>query len=590
MADSKDAANTGKGNEPDLTVKGGSSVNVILSDGHGIRVVFENPDGSKNEAFVEVPKGEEKLPAGKTAQDPSEKEVAKANSSESQPPKPIVEAKPEPALIEEKARLEAEAKKEAERLKAFRDSISEAQSRTEATFKKGHSLGVWSVVFGFLLAAITVWICWFLFVCSDCRNNTQKVEVVKDASVSEPVSENNVSSQNLKPDYIYESNSHQVSQETLVAEEPLATFGEFMPADPQLVLDFVAYFSGPDSINFRFYGADSLDGENKYLFQALGMATLVASKKAVGWVERDGVESWEVFPFSYTPYNTISTVSRMARLVGEKAEYNAVYRNDESIYWWLNGVIEPIPSSTETDWSRAVKETKDRFMEEKVRKGKIPSVNSVTFAVNYTPSKSRPGSTAKKKRVNSNSSGVKTKSSNLLSPLNMVKASYASLGYISPIPSGYSYIDGGVFGTLRTRKDGTTYYHAAEDLSAPQGSRIVQPAPFVGTVVSAKWEGGFGNCVRLDIGDAEIIFAHLQFFGPKIKIGAKISQGMEIGKVGSTGESTGPHLHIEFVPKVPNFIVPIFIQEETAGAYSSGLSRLKNKTYKTKKPQKGFFL
>lgn len=86
-------------------------------------------------------------------------------------------------------------------------------------------------------------------------------------------------------------------------------------------------------------------------------------------------------------------------------------------------------------------------------------------------------------------------------------------------------------------------------------------APMSGTVVSAKWEGAYGNCVRikhmLDNGkEITTVYAHLNSYtttnGNVLKAGQKIKQGEQIGKVGSTGKdkngkptSTGNHLHFE---------------------------------------------
>lgn len=387
---------------------------------------------------------------------------------------------------------------------------------------------------------------------------------------------------------VYTNGEHESGQndgptadETLLTSDSDDTapnyFGEYVPADPDLTLEILAYFTGPDSVNFRFYGSDSLDGENKFLLQALEMATLIASRKGVGWVERGGVKRWKVFPASYTPFNTVPEAGRMARLVGDKAKYNTSYQNEESFYWWVNSVVQAIPSSSETDWSRAVEETKARLME-KVRDERIPSSNGkVKFAVNYTPppkrlankspppkkkeAASRPSSASPKKSTGSASSGAKPKSKKLLSPLNMATASYVSLGYISPIPAGYRQISGGEFGVWRPEKG---RYHYGEDL-APlvkgRKDRAVNPAPKIGTVISAKWETGYGKCVRLDVGDAVIIFAHLDSYGKGVQKGARIKQGGTIGNIGRTGGEYGVHLHIEFVPKVSNFIVPIFMKE-----------------------------
>ncbi len=65
-----------------------------------------------------------------------------------------------------------------------------------------------------------------------------------------------------------------------------------------------------------------------------------------------------------------------------------------------------------------------------------------------------------------------------------------------------------------------------------------------GVVVRADWYGGYGNCVIIDHGDGvQTLYAHLSAFS--VSVGDKLSAGDEVGKIGSTGNSTGPHLHFE---------------------------------------------
>lgn len=69
-------------------------------------------------------------------------------------------------------------------------------------------------------------------------------------------------------------------------------------------------------------------------------------------------------------------------------------------------------------------------------------------------------------------------------------------------------------------------------------------AAYGGTVVRADVYNGYGNCVIIDHGDGiKTLYAHLSAFS--VKVGDVVSTGAEIGKIGSTGVSTGPHLHFE---------------------------------------------
>ena len=86
--------------------------------------------------------------------------------------------------------------------------------------------------------------------------------------------------------------------------------------------------------------------------------------------------------------------------------------------------------------------------------------------------------------------------------------------------------------------------HRGTDFAAPSGTPIM--ASGSGTVTRARWCGGGGNCVKIKHNSTyETIYAHMKAFAKGIKEGIKVKQGQVIGYVGSTGLSTGPHLHYE---------------------------------------------
>ncbi len=88
--------------------------------------------------------------------------------------------------------------------------------------------------------------------------------------------------------------------------------------------------------------------------------------------------------------------------------------------------------------------------------------------------------------------------------------------------------------------------HRGTDFAAPAGTPIM--ASGSGTVTRARWCGGGGNCVKIKHNSTyETIYAHMKSFAKGIKEGRKVKQGQIIGYVGSTGLSTGPHLHYEVV-------------------------------------------
>ena len=88
--------------------------------------------------------------------------------------------------------------------------------------------------------------------------------------------------------------------------------------------------------------------------------------------------------------------------------------------------------------------------------------------------------------------------------------------------------------------------HRGTDFAAPSGTPIM--ASGSGTITRARWCGGGGNCVKIRHNSTyETIYAHMKSFAKGIKEGKKVKQGQIIGYVGSTGMSTGPHLHYEVV-------------------------------------------
>ena len=91
---------------------------------------------------------------------------------------------------------------------------------------------------------------------------------------------------------------------------------------------------------------------------------------------------------------------------------------------------------------------------------------------------------------------------------------------------------------------GGTRFHSGIDIPAPSGTQVL--AANGGTVVSAGWNGGYGNAVVIDHGGGYAsLYAHLTSFS--VSVGQTVMRGDQIGRVGSTGMSTGPHLHFEIL-------------------------------------------
>ena len=88
--------------------------------------------------------------------------------------------------------------------------------------------------------------------------------------------------------------------------------------------------------------------------------------------------------------------------------------------------------------------------------------------------------------------------------------------------------------------------HRGTDFAAPMGTPIMASGD--GKVIRARWCGGGGNCVKIKHNSTySTVYAHMSKFGRGIKEGVRVKQGQIIGYVGSTGMSTGPHLHYEVI-------------------------------------------
>jgi len=102
------------------------------------------------------------------------------------------------------------------------------------------------------------------------------------------------------------------------------------------------------------------------------------------------------------------------------------------------------------------------------------------------------------------------------------------------------------FGMRKHPIDGFNKMHRGTDFAAPLGTPIMASGD--GTIIRAKWCGGGGNCIKIKHNSTySTVYAHLSKFAVGIKNGVRVKQGQIIGYVGSTGKSTGPHLHYEVI-------------------------------------------
>ena len=102
------------------------------------------------------------------------------------------------------------------------------------------------------------------------------------------------------------------------------------------------------------------------------------------------------------------------------------------------------------------------------------------------------------------------------------------------------------FGMRKHPIDGYNKMHRGTDFAAPTGTPIMASGD--GVVKKAGWCGGGGNCVKIKHNSTyQTVYAHMSKFARGIKAGVRVKQGQTIGFVGSTGKSTGPHLHYEVI-------------------------------------------
>ena len=102
------------------------------------------------------------------------------------------------------------------------------------------------------------------------------------------------------------------------------------------------------------------------------------------------------------------------------------------------------------------------------------------------------------------------------------------------------------FGMRKHPIDGFNKMHKGTDFAAPMGTPIMASGD--GVIKKAGWCGGGGNCVVIRHNSTyQTVYAHMSKFAKSIRNGVRVKQGQIIGFVGSTGKSTGPHLHYEVI-------------------------------------------
>jgi murein DD-endopeptidase MepM/ murein hydrolase activator NlpD len=445
---------------------------------------------------------------------------------------------------------DAKAKMKADKNKSLYEAIDKAHNRAETTFRKGHSIGFWSGVAGFLLGALIVWACWFFFVCSDCSNGTGRVEVVKVLPDEYEVTEDSAGvdttnqGEGFAPDPDTDDASTEEYEDQEVAESDNITavsYGEYAVAGEDLVM-LVYDCLTSDDMNLRLQAGDKLDGEKKEQLLAAIVSTLLASKKSVDFsTGRPAIREFNYESSGHT--QLCDKVSYQAHHIVSYGKYYAPELADESFNFWANIAVDPLQLRAETDFSVAVDETLN-VLHKALKERRYTEMNGVKVAVNErrvtrTPRATgrSPTSVTRKKSVRRPPSKSKTRTS-------LTTAKVPSGFYKNPVP-GSTWEN--------NHWDGKTY---AVDMMAAKGTPIYASAS--GEVVKAGWGGKkSGKRVTIRDSNADLFYGHLDVI--RVKVGQKVKQGDLIGMVGHTGsaEPDSPHLHLEvFNRKVKSFPRP----------------------------------
>ncbi|MDR1157725.1 MAG: peptidoglycan DD-metalloendopeptidase family protein [Oscillospiraceae bacterium] len=131
--------------------------------------------------------------------------------------------------------------------------------------------------------------------------------------------------------------------------------------------------------------------------------------------------------------------------------------------------------------------------------------------------------------------------SSLMAELARKNTVYVGGEYTWPLPG---YTAGSPYGLRYHPILKRNRLHTGQDIPAPTGTKIL--AANGGEIIKADYNSGYGNCVVIDHGGGQAtLYGHMSRIG--VSVGQKVKKGAVIGYVGSTGLSTGPHLHFEII-------------------------------------------
>ncbi|MGW4034291.1 M23 family metallopeptidase [Streptomyces sp. NPDC004838] len=186
--------------------------------------------------------------------------------------------------------------------------------------------------------------------------------------------------------------------------------------------------------------------------------------------------------------------------------------------------------------AKAEKRSDDRSSRDHSRESAPAAQSQKSSGSSSAESPSAKSSNAKSSNAKSSASGSSVRGSAQASD-DAPSTTQRSGGYTTPTPSGNVSTSYRASGSMWS-----SGYHTGVDFTASTGTSIRSVGP--GTVVSAGWSGAYGNEVVIRHTDGKYSqYAHLSSLS--VSSGQSVSGGQQIGRAGSTGNSTGPHLHFE---------------------------------------------
>lgn len=261
----------------------------------------------------------------------------------------------------------------------------------------------------------------------------------------------------------------------------------------------------------------------KYIFQALLLAALV-------WLNPSATSANTSRPLFDSQHGMTGVFSQGGFAWGKAQPNSTVYLNDLTITAGPDGTFV-VPFNRQLEGAPTVRFTRPDGTTARVTLS-IAQREYITQHIRGVPPSMVAISPENQRRIAADTAAINA---------SRATASDMALfmqGFINPVPSGRV---SGVYGSRRTFNGQERSWHRGLDLAAPTGTPVMAPAD--GRVVLARADSFFnGNLIIIDHGRGVFtIYAHLHTMG--VQVGDVVTRGQNIATVGSTGRSTGPHLH-----------------------------------------------